>query len=179
MTPSLGSQGGGRSHLHSPSSTRRSEAVALGTSVRPQPGSALLRPSEWGLPPRPGWEPCPRSLGSGLWPQLSRLVRWGLGVHTSGWWGRGAAALSWPGLLPASLEWAGRPSYSRVLGRECSRPPEGMLAGHFVTLGELCPPPSSGTAALGGTKACIGQQPVTELPAAASLPEPRSWTGVR
>ena len=58
--------------------------------------------------------------------------------------GAGAAALSWPGLLPASLAWAGRPSYSRVLGRECSRPPEGMLAGHFVTLGELCPPPAQG-----------------------------------
>lgn len=143
--PPLGSQGGGRSHLHSPSTTRRSEAVALGTSMRPQPGSALLRPSERGLPPRPGWEPCPRRLGSGLWPQLSRCLGWrppcevGSQCPHVGVVGAGAAALSWPGFLPASLVWAGRPSYSRVLGRECCRPPEGMLAGHFLTPGELCP----------------------------------------
>lgn len=84
-------------------------------------------------------------------------MRWGLGVHTLWWWGRGAAALSWPGLLPASLAWAGRPSYSRVLGWECCRPLEGMLAGHFLALGELCPP-CLGTATLGGTKVGPGHR---------------------
>ena len=70
--------------------------------------------------------------------------------------GAGAAALSWPGFLPASLAWAGRPSYSRVLGRECCRPPEGMLAGHFLTPGELCPSHQLGDSRPGRDKGALG-----------------------
>ena len=50
--------------------------------------------------------------------------------------------LAWPS--PRFPGVGGAPLLFKSPGPECSRPPEGMLAGHFVTLGELCPPPAQG-----------------------------------
>lgn len=49
-----------------------------------QVGPPPLRP-ERGLPPRPGWEPCPRSLGSGLWPRLGQCLGWRPPCEVGSW----------------------------------------------------------------------------------------------